>query len=72
MKTIVLTYSIKQFHTFLYENRVEEKDKDDYRYADSAHSIQGIRADRVIIYGTFWDRQDAQELYKLANSRVMK
>lgn len=39
-------------------------------FADRPEKIRGIRADEIIITGTFWERFDAMELYNLASSRM--
>ncbi len=69
-KIIVLAYSLKAFSTFLYENRISPEEQDNYVFGDPFHYKQPTHAEKVIVYGTFWDRPDAKELYDQANARV--
>lgn len=41
-----------------------------YVFAGSPHHIAGIRADKVVTFGSFWDRTDAFKLNEFAQTRL--
>lgn len=71
LKIIILAGSYKQYQTYLYENRIDNKAAYDYVYGGNVFAILRCKASRVVVYGTFWDREDAQELYREANARLV-
>jgi len=69
MKKLILAGDIKQYRQYLRENTLLEKD---CTYVKDMWSVRGTIASAVIIAGTFWDREDAGELYEIALSRIRK
>lgn len=67
MKIIVLAGSRQQFEEYLRGNGLTDTQA---IYGYAADKIMGIEASKVEIIGNFWDRKDAAELKKLAESRV--
>lgn len=70
--TIVLAGNHSQYSDWLYDNVLPKMEAlNDYRYASHPDKVQGLVAEDVIVVGTFWDDfPEANEMYKLALSRV--
>ena len=66
-KIIVLAGNRKQFEDYLDDNSMTDSQA---VYGWSPEILHGIQADRVEIVGTFWGREDAYELRRLAESRI--
>lgn len=71
-KVIVLAGTKKQFQDFTEERKLNDirYSRTHYIYADSQKSIVGIKADDVIVCGTFWENKNANKLAELAKSRL--
>lgn len=67
---IVLAGNYRQYRLFLRD--IPEELHRDYIYGERRERILPLRADDVVVIGTFHERPDADELYKLASSRVKK
>ncbi len=65
LKILVLAGNIEQF-----KNRVRGEDEHKYVYAKDIESIRGLRVKSIEIYGTFWDREDAGELFEYAKTAL--
>lgn len=63
---IILAGNFKEF-----QNYIDSRNQDENRfiYASDQHSIAGLRADRIYIIGSFWDRKDADSLYEYAKAQ---
>jgi hypothetical protein len=66
---IVLAGSRQQFEDYLDKNGLTDSEA---VYGYDARSVYGIKASRVEVIGTFWERNDASKLKELADSRVIK
>lgn len=66
-KIIVLAGTREQFERYLDENGLT-----DYEaiYAYEPERLYGIRASKIEIIGTFWERKDADKLKELAENRI--
>lgn len=71
LKTIVLCSSLKSYQTFLYENRIDNIRELGYVFGDTIEILKNTKGGKVIVYGNFWMREDAKELYNLARHRIM-
>lgn len=67
-KIIILAGSRQQFEKYLDDNGLTNTQAI-YGFDESA--IAGIQAQRVVIVGTFWERNDGKKLLKLAKERVI-
>ena len=70
-KIIILAGDHRQYSDWLYDNvlpDVEELKK--YIYASEPQKIMGVQAEKVLCIGTWNDKKDAEEMLKLANSRI--
>lgn len=66
-KIIVLAGSMQQFENYLDENGLTDSEA---VYGFEPEIIYQIEASRVETVGTFFERKDASELYRLAQSRI--
>jgi len=66
-KIIVLAGSRLEFERYLDNNGLTDSEA---IYGYDAHSMAGIEASKIEIVGTFWDKHDAGELNREAQSRV--
>lgn len=67
-KIIVLAGSREQFERYLDENGLTDSEA---VYGYEPIRIMGIKASRVEVVGTFWERKDATKLKELADSRIV-
>lgn len=72
LKIIILAGSYRQFEQYLFENHISQKDGYDYVYGGNIFAILRVKASQVVVYGTFWDREDANELYRTAHTRLVE
>lgn len=67
-KIIVLAGNREQFERYLSEQGLTDSEA---VYGYEPHSILGIRANKVVEIGTFWETKNANKLWTLAQSRVI-
>lgn len=67
-KIIVLAGSRKQFEDYLNKNSLTDSEA---VYGCEPQRLFGIRASKVEVVGTFWERNDAARLKELADTRVI-
>lgn len=67
-KIIVLAGNRHEFEYYLNHNGLTDSEA---IYGYDPIRIQGIHASKVEVVGTFWDRKDAGELKRLAESRII-
>lgn len=68
-RIIVLAGSLEQFERYMRSKSLTDN-REAYIYTSRPHNIYSVEAKRVDIIGTFWERDDAIELEKLAKSRI--
>lgn len=66
MITLVLAGSLSQFEYWCREVGVNPRDRSVVRYVSRVEDVLGISQQelRMVVYGTFWSRRDAVELYE--------
>jgi hypothetical protein len=64
---LVLAGNHKQYKDYLLRNGLDEANA---KYAFSATELHALRIEEILVTGTFWDREDATELYDLAKTRL--
>ncbi len=65
----VLAGTYKQFLDFVEQERIDKPEKHKnahYHYADLPNQLLGKCFDEVVVVGTFWEKSDAGELYRLS------
>jgi hypothetical protein len=67
-KIIVLAGNREQFERYLADNGLTDSEA---VYGFEPDRIYGIRASKVEIIGTFWERKDASKLKEVADSRII-
>ena len=67
-KIIILAGSREQFENYLDENGLTDSDA---VYGYEPIRLYGIRASKIEVIGTFWERKDASKLKEVADSRVI-
>jgi hypothetical protein len=67
-KIIVLAGNREQFESYLNENGLTDSDA---IYGYDPIRLYGIRASKVEVIGTFWERKDASKIKEVADSRVI-
>jgi len=66
-KIIVLAGSRQQFKDYLARNGLTDSQA---VYGYEENILRGFEAEKVEAVGTFWERDDAVDLYEIAQSRV--
>lgn len=66
MKICVLAGNLKEANNFIQRNY--EK----YIYCPTIESLQGYKFEDVFVVGTFWERENAGELYTQARHKMIK
>ena len=69
----VLAGTYNQYVNFVESERLDKPEKykeSTYVYAELPNQLLGKRFDDVTVVGTFWDKPDANELARLAKSRL--
>jgi hypothetical protein len=61
--TVVLAGSMQQYENYIVTNRLDKKH---YIYGYSVMKLRGVRADKLVVVGTFWDKPDANKIYEEA------
>lgn len=68
-KILVLAGNYQEFmHHF---GRSPNEGGSEYIYADRPDRIRGVKAEKIEVVGTFWERKDARDMYDLAMTRVI-
>lgn len=67
-KIAVLAGNYDQFNQFLEENGGTDSE---YLYVWGDVRLAGVRLKDYIIYGTFWESKDANELLELTKSKII-
>jgi len=66
---IVLAGNFQQYRDYCRDNKIIEANKT-HRYAQDINSIRGFNIDDYVVYGTFWDRNDSNELLNAVRVRM--
>ena len=64
---IVLAGNRMEFERYLDTNGLTDSEA---LYGFEPEKIMGIRASKIEVVGTFWDRKNADKLYELAKTRI--
>lgn len=67
-KIIVLAGNRRQFEKYLDENGLTDSEA---MFGWNPCILQGVKAKKIEIIGTFWEREDAGKLKELADSRLI-
>lgn len=70
---IVCAGNHDQYNDFLRRNVRDEEARRRYRYCGPGMdmmSMAGLEVDKVEVIGTFWERENAGEIYDFAKSRI--
>ncbi len=68
---IVLAGNYEQYKRYIWEQFGDNEEERNCRvYAEYPDRIRGLRAEKVEVIGTFWERHDASKLKGVADSRV--
>lgn len=70
---IVCAGNYDQYNDWLHLNFKDEETKRKYRYCGNGMDLMkmaGLIVEKVEVIGTFWERENAGEYYKYAQSRI--
>ncbi len=66
-RILVLAGNFEQAQNYIRDNR---EDGNEYYYANGSQAIYGRRYDKFEVVGTFWQKEDAGELYRFAKTNL--